>query len=74
MAHNIISKMMDMTTSLNRGVEVVDLSPNMTNKLIAKLFAVCMAELTSIPFVFQVKNPKTMPETNISTSPKELYP
>ena len=66
--------MMDMTTSLNRGVEVVDLSPNMTNKLIAKLFAVCMAELTSIPFVFQVKNPKTMPETNISTSPKELYP
>lgn len=69
-----MSKTIDMTTSLNCGGEVADLSPNMMNNEMEKLFAVCMAELTSIPFVFHVKNPKIRPETNTSTSPKLLYP
>ena len=72
-AQNYI-KTIDITTSLNVGDEVADISPNIMNKLMEKLFAVCMAELTSIPFVFHVKNPKIMPETNISMSPKLLYP
>jgi hypothetical protein len=49
--------MIAITTSLNVGDEVVEISANITNKLIVKLFAVCKAELTSIPFIFQMKNP-----------------
>ena len=43
-------------------------------RALIKLFTVCHAELTSIPFVFKVMNPKKIPDTNTSISPMLLYP
>ena len=54
MMNSIISNAIVVAVSDNDGFEVEYCSPSMTNKLMEKLFEVCMAELTSIPFVFQV--------------------
>ncbi len=73
MANNI-KKTIDATVSHNWGDDVGVMIPNITNRLIERLFAVCNAELTSKPLVFQAKNPKIRPETKISNNPKVLYP
>ena len=74
MINSIISKAITPRTLDNCGLEVDVWSPSMTSKPTEKLFAVCMAELTSIPFVFQAKNPQIRPETSISMNPALLYP
>lgn len=74
MTNSIIRNMTVSVTLVNVGVEVVISSPNIAMVALIKLFTVCHAELTSIPFVFKVKIPKMSPDTNTSINPKLLYP
>ena len=69
-----MSKITDIIKSFNFTVEDVAAIPNIENKETEKLFAVCIAELTSIPFVFHAINPKIQPEIKISIRPILLYP
>lgn len=58
--------------SVNPTVDEVTVSPNITVIAKIKLFAVCIAELTSIPLDFHAKIHIRSPEITIEMFPKLL--